>query len=366
MSNTYPIVTVSDSRYLPAVQFCLESILYRYSGTEKIKFYIVYHTDDLLKKEIDDFLYYFSSENVDIKFVTSPDLESEETQKIFESYSQKKTKYLDDLGHGHSVVPNWRALRKTWIHDAVPEDKILYLDCDTYLLKDIQHVFNFQTDIPFAAAIDPWPVAWTHLGGIFNKEVAGANLFNRTHLVDPYMPYFNTGVFVTSLNYWRVNDFTSKVKKFMNEFVILYTDQDILNCLFKNNFTILPSQFNAQGKMLFRLNGYINYNQYPDSPVIVHFSSDFKPCFKRFDKYRLYDTPENELVDSLPNEYNITPIIEYNKIKRMVLIKELYMTMLNRKPENISKEEIVNYANSTLSISNIARSIKNSLEYKNG
>lgn len=360
----YPIVTVSDTKYLPSVQFCLESILYTYKGNERLKFYVLSHSSDISQKEIDDFLYFFSADNVDVKFVTSPDLESSETMAVFENYAEKKTKYLNDLGHGQRVVPNWRALRKVWLHDAVPEEKVLYLDCDTYLYGNIQHIFDFKTKMPFAAALDPWPSTWTQLGGIFNKIVPGANLFNWTHLSHPYMSYFNTGVFIADLNYWREHKLHEKAKQLMDEYIILYTDQDLLNYFFKDNFMVLPIQFNSQGKMLVKANFGIDYTNEPGAPVVVHFASSFKPCFKKFNQYQLYDTPEGETVDNLPAEYYVPAFTRYNMIKRRVMIKELYMSMLKRKPGYIDEEGLMKYVNSTMDMATVARDMKNSSEYK--
>jgi lipopolysaccharide biosynthesis glycosyltransferase len=354
----YPIVTVSDSRYLPSVQFCLESILEKYHREEKIKFYILYHTDDLKQQEIDDFLYYFSQDCVDVKFVTSNDLQSIKTAELFARYAEKKSSYLDQLGHGHSVVPNWRALRKIWIADAVYEDKILYLDCDTYLFGNIERIFEYTTEKPFAAATDFWPVSWTQFGGIFEKHISGFALFNETYLNQKYMSYFNTGVFITSLNYWRDNNLLEQAKQFIENYIILYTDQDLLNYFFKDNFIVLPPQFNAQGKPLINSPTPIEYYKEPNAPVIIHFCSDFKPCFKKFGGYRLYDTPENQLVDELPNKYMVPAVTKYNTIKRKVIIKEAYMTMKSKHFKTLDLNLIDNYASSEMSLNEIFRLIK--------
>jgi len=335
----YPIVTLTDKKHLSSTQFLLESIISNYKLGKRIKFYILYFSKDISENEINNFLYYFDDKTVDIKFVNSDDLESLDTIKIFESYEKRYNEYISVVG---KIIPSFKTLRKIWIQDSIPEDKILFLDSDTFLFDDIEHIFNFQTKHYFSAVLEPWPITFPHYHNIFLQKVNNINLFNTEYFKKSYLPLFNSGVFLTSLNYWKKNNLLDKTKQFMKEFLFLYGDQDLLNYFFLDNFSCLPNQFNALFKTIYEAGKYINYNSIPDRPILIHFSGCFKPIYKTFDNYTLLDNSKSNI---LPENYNNIIMNSYNKIKRKVLIKELFINILKKKSKDILDDELMYLVN---------------------
>jgi lipopolysaccharide biosynthesis glycosyltransferase len=362
-----PIVTVSDSRYLSGSQFLLQSILDNYHGEERLKFYIVHQGGEISQEEQSEFIYHFADRNVSVLFVTSPDLESQETKNILDMYADKAQRWRDCFGYENRMHPSWKALLKMWIVDAVPEDDILFLDSDAFVFRSIHHLFDFKTSRKFAASLDIWPSSYTqHSWCQENNEF---KLFNNDMLtpIGNYRTDFNSGVFLTSLNYWREQKFVEKTKEYIQKYIIVYGDQDILNYLFANNYDTLPLQFNTHYKTIVMAPLGIVYDSEPQSPVIVHFCSAFKPLFKRFDGYVLYDHSESDIRAVLPPNYTDNPVFgTYTLVKRKVMIKELYYKMLGIKYEDINIDELNRYIHSDMPYKDVEKMLYlNSNEFKN-
>lgn len=144
----------------------------------------------------------------------------------------------------------------------LPVERILYLDADVLVRRDLKELWYASTDgKPIAAAIDVgFPMGHVGVG--------------RT-------PYFNAGVLLIDLAQVRVN---------VDELVALsramttskFQDQDVLNCHFRGRWSRLSLSWNAQG-----LGTYANL-QTPERehsfsvdemehPGIVHFTGPVHP-----------------------------------------------------------------------------------------
>lgn len=341
-----PIVTHSDSRYLFGTKLLLQSILNNYVG-DRLKFYVTYISTDISKNEIENFLQYFANEQVDIQFVTSPDLENFIATGGFDNYNKTFADYFSRSSIDPSLTPNSKCLCKMWIHDAVPEDEVIFIDSDTFFFGNIKHLFKHNRKRPILAAHDPWPVGYTMHSVPFESNNVGNTHFFHTDNIDlEYAPYFNTGVFVTSLEYWRQQEFHNKVKEYMKQYVILYGDQDILNGLLQDNFDVLPLHFNAQWKSLENNYGVIPYEiGRPYTPVIVHFNGKFKPMVGTW-LYLVGDHPV---------------LLSYYRLIRQTTIKEMYLSIFGREPD---VEGWNNYIDSKLLLHQIQEILSNSEEAK--
>jgi lipopolysaccharide biosynthesis glycosyltransferase len=51
----YPIVTVSDSKFLEPTQYLLSSIVDTYNGKERLKFYVMHVDIEISKQEKENF-----------------------------------------------------------------------------------------------------------------------------------------------------------------------------------------------------------------------------------------------------------------------------------------------------------------------
>ncbi len=110
------------------------------------------------------------------------------------------------------------AIYRLLMTDYLPRsiDRILYLDGDLIVNLDISEIFMKHWNNTFAARIE--------------KVDDG---------------YFNSGVFLTSLNYWRDYDVKSRALDYLLQNPSLeYKDQDSLNHIFKTSNSPLEKRFN--------------------------------------------------------------------------------------------------------------------------
>lgn len=155
-------------------------------------------------------------------------------------------------------------------------EKILYLDGDIIINGNIRPLWETNIDnYAIAAVIDT----------VYNDKEQHIRL---------YLPqdaaYFNAGVLLINLCYWRQHDIIEQCLKCIevNRDQLLYHDQDTLNIVLLNKVKYLPLKYNMQhgfvytflfNKMDEEYKKEILNNLY--NPIIIHYSSHRKPWFKR-------------------------------------------------------------------------------------
>jgi lipopolysaccharide biosynthesis glycosyltransferase len=367
--KNYPIVTVSDSKFLEPTEYLLTSIVDNYNGNEKLKFYILHVDTEITEKEKQNFKNKFKYENVDITFVTSSKLNNLVKSGEFEKYSEKRKEYLRSINMAEHSLPHAKSMYRLWMGDAVPEDHVIYLDSDTFFYCSIEHFFQIkEPKTKMAAVLDPWPWSWTmHKVPFDDSTPPEVKLFHRKYIPklaqETYTATFNGGVFITSLDYWREIKIDDMSREFMNEYIMLYNDQDILNYIFGEDFVSLPLAFNCHFKFILDASHRINYNSAcPNLPVVVHFCGDFKPLFKNTKKYILHN---GEVTGNIPHEYLINPVLKrYLQIRKREEIKKLYKEILNREEHLIDGEGLKRYTYSEITLEEIKNLFYASDEYK--
>ena len=124
---------------------------------------------------------------------------------------------------------------RLFAHRVFPEiDKILYLDSDTLVCRDLSELFNTDlTDLCIGAVRDLAPVNDPyHPQGIFVKKFSADYLNNG--------PYYNSGVLLLNLREIEKNEkllFETKIP-------LYYPDQDLLNAAFVGKIKSLPLKYN--------------------------------------------------------------------------------------------------------------------------
>lgn len=365
----YPIVTVSDSKFLEPTQYLLTSIVDTYKGTDKLKFYIMHVDSEITENEKNNFKTIFQYDNVDIIFTTSPKLNNLVNSGEFSEYTTKRLNYLASIDMPPHSLPNAKSMYRMWMGDCIPEDYVIYLDADTFFYSSIEHFF----DIPppknkMAAALDSWPWSWTmHKVPFDDRTSKDIKLFHRQFIPnlskEKYTANFNGGVFITSLDYWREIKIDDMSRNFMRDYIMLYNDQDILNYVFDNNFTSLPLPFNCHFKFILDASHRINYeSSSPSLPVVIHFCGDFKPLFKECKHFILHD---GTISDVIPESYKNNPVMRrYLQTQRREQIKQLYMDILQREKSAIDREGLNAYTYCNLSLEEIKKIFLKSNEYK--
>lgn len=171
---------------------------------------------------------------------------------------------------------------RLFVAELLPETiyKLLYLDCDIVVDGSIHDLWN--TDITGYA-----------VGCVEDMWSGKKNNYERLGYDEVYS-YFNAGVMLINLDYWRRNDVGRRSLEYAyeKENNIVMFDQDILNALLHDNKLLLPFRWNVQDGFL-RRHRKIRPEVLPAleeelrHPVIIHYTGSKKPWdYKSQNPYR--------------------------------------------------------------------------------
>lgn len=186
---------------------------------------------------------------------------------------------MDNLKH-ISIATYYRLL----IPELIPQeiDKVIYMDCDIVVRKNLQNLWNINID--------------NHaLGAVY--QIIGRTVDDTKRLgYSSKYGYFNAGVLLVNLKYWRQKNITNQLFDFLNENrkSIIYHDQDALNGVLFDKCFKLPIKWNMLTLFFMKetlkivdkdenvvINEYKDYkNQMikeKDDPSVIHFVSREKP-----------------------------------------------------------------------------------------
>lgn len=172
-------------------------------------------------------------------------------------------------------------------------DKVLYLDGDIICRRPLHALFD--TDISQNAIAGVHDV-WEH---IYEQQ-------NHLHL-SPWRGYFNAGVLLINLKWWRENNSTDAFYSFICQHGdwIKCQDQDVLNYVFNEHKLILPIKYNLATDFLYNTTEYKRYSDQLDEaihdPVLIHYivikpwqKSSRHPYRSTFLKYKSQTIWKNE------------------------------------------------------------------------
>jgi lipopolysaccharide biosynthesis glycosyltransferase len=159
--------------------------------------------------------------------------------------------------------------------DLLPDlRRVVYLDVDVLVRADLAPLFDVDMgDDIIAAALDAH-VARTRVQPRESMNLVMGSVTLRDYFdhVAGGADYFNSGVLVVDLDGWRSQKVEQKCLTYLQETtIVLYSDQDALNSVFRGRFARLDARWNyipfAEGAF----NG-----RDEDGPRIIHFAG-FKP-----------------------------------------------------------------------------------------
>lgn len=163
---------------------------------------------------------------------------------------------------------------RLFLTEILPADleKVLYLDGDIIVTESLSDLWN------------------THIGdcaiGCVTDMSEAVHDYSRLGY-PPEHGYFNAGVLLINLNYWRKNCVVDLFNRLMEESPerILLHDQDVLNISFYNCKYHLSLKYNLQHGFLFKKQLWeIDENKYENcimeaikQPIIIHYTFGIKP-----------------------------------------------------------------------------------------
>lgn len=208
-------------------------------------------------------------------------------ERIACDYGQKITFYLVDEslfsafpigrdGQNTHVGTSYATYYRLFLSELLPNDinRVLYLDGDIIVMDSLNELW----------ATDMHDKAIAAVPDSYNNKIEH---YNRLHYPQP-MGYFNAGVLLINLDYWRTNKVVSAFCQYASaRHDSLYChDQDILNYVFRDCKIVLPLRYNMLNEYWFQtrhsvvsweFESQMLYGQ--QHPAIIHFTGLPKPWF---------------------------------------------------------------------------------------
>ena len=216
-------------------------------------------------------------------------------------------------------------------------DKVIYLDCDLIVLKDISQLYDSVTDdfLIHAAQDLGTPFVSSSLG-VFDYQKRG---------IPPDTVYFNAGVMVINFKKWRKLNITQAALDYLAESGprLHAQDQGALNGLCYHDRALIDLRWNQGFDIMFfhywKKAGYSRdeWNQLRNDPYIVHYSGAKKPWQKgrrgpRYSYFFKY-LAKTVFKDSLPGHPVLESVIGLRAYFYLWNIASTLRTMINHPPE---------------------------------
>jgi lipopolysaccharide biosynthesis glycosyltransferase len=173
------------------------------------------------------------------------------------------------LGGSHISIATYYRLFASLI---LPQEikKAIYLDCDIVIRGSLEPMWN----------IDLSDYA---LGAVY-QNLERPSYMDMDRLSIPHETgYFNAGVLLINLEYWRNHNVTNRLFQFIQEkgSVIKQHDQDVLNAVLHNETIPISYTWNCISNFLSKRElqfvKRVDYSEKIDNPVVVHFVCIPKP-----------------------------------------------------------------------------------------
>lgn len=242
------IIVACDNHYVVLLAALLKSIEFYHKTPENIDVFIV--EDGITKKNQRKLAASLDREKISLHWISMDEAIPDDMQIPFDRSSYPKNI------HTRIFIPHF-----------IPErfQKIIYLDVDMILMRDISDLWKIDLgENMLAAVMDPRLKVFSNSwGGILNYKELGFS---------PDTKYFNTGILVINNRKWREEDSAHQVVKCIadNEKYANYPDQYGINIVMANRWIELDSRWNAFAD-----------TACPD-PFLIHFIGR-KPMYQSYD-----------------------------------------------------------------------------------
>lgn len=173
-------------------------------------------------------------------------------------------------GHRLSLAAYYRLFIPELMKDY---HKVIYIDGDTVILKDIVDLYHHNIEDVYVGAVRDYNI-------IRDMSISFRHHVQQTLQMDNADEYFNSGVLVMNLDMIR-RDFSLP---FLMEQAELkgrkHHDQDVLNCLFYGRVCFLPPKYNSMWQNEELYTSVENGIEAIYHPVIIHYTGSCKPWMK--------------------------------------------------------------------------------------
>ena len=219
----------------------------------------------------------------------------------------------------------------------LPEEihKVIYLDCDMVVCENLHSLWEENIDEYAVGAVDEYAV------GAVDEYTVGKRVG-----YDAKYGYFNSGMLLVNLDYWRNNNVTSLFVEYIknNPQKLRFADQDVLNSIFYDNKKNLPIRYNLTTDML-RNDLQISSEYFAEidaayqNPTIIHFIMPDRPWFKNnkhplrhyWEQYRDLTIWEGQFMERKRAKRTVKSILHSARALLNHLIKFHSMSIYNKK-----------------------------------
>lgn len=263
--NTVPVVLAANQKYVPILYTCAQSIVNHTTSENHYEIY-VFHTDITAESQ-KIFLDTLTRDNVHFTFIN--------VLKNVAGYRLEAKEHITTETFYRFLILD--------ILKVYP--KVLYLDCDMIIMRDVADLFHIDLgDNLIGAAKDP-----DFMGQCNGANVDTGKYCKEVLQINPFQ-YFQAGVLL--LNVAELNKVTTvtKLLDMSDTGIYKYSDQDILNVVCKNRVTYLDMAWNMIVDCNHeRWHGVIKYapyyimDEYEEArkhPYIIHYAGFLKPWMK--------------------------------------------------------------------------------------
>lgn len=311
--DAVPVVLAANEAYVPILYTCVQSIADCAAQENNYEIY-VFHTDISSSSQA-MFQQRLVRENINITFV---------------NVASRVSGYVLQAKQHISTETFYRFLILDILKDY---EKVVYLDADMIVLRDVAELYHTQMgEHLIAAAVDP------DFAGQCNMKNSEMRQYckNTLGLENPFQ-YFQAGVLVFHVAQMRREITVEKLLEMADTDIYRFSDQDILNIVCKDRVIYLDMSWN----MIFDCNRFrwkhvIKYaphdilDAYENArrdPYIIHYAGFLKPWMKPDEDfgYIFWETARHtpyyeQLLSKIQKEQEVTPAVQVRAFKRTRLL----------------------------------------------
>lgn len=249
--NMIHLVFNLDNGYVPHCAATIASVEKARRGTEPLHFHLLCLN--------------VSEQNKRMLFLFVQELGFEIS---FYDVDETLVKHLPNLCDQHHISA--ATYLRLFLQDYLPAhvDKVVYLDCDVIVRKSIDALWKTDVEGVALAAVQDIPV--------FDHQ--------QRLQMEAHSEYFNAGVMVVNLAYWRSHHAKPRFMDCMGKQKdkIVFHDQDVLNLVFAEEKRIISPEWNVMELVytqpkLIPPAYWLQVSPYGSDPAIVHFTGGLKP-----------------------------------------------------------------------------------------
>lgn len=209
MSSPISIVFISDDKYVMNTAVAIASLKYNRNLNVEYFVYLIFNgiSEETIKE---------------IQL-----LEDEKFTIICMKYGQNTDEFARKDMYVSSI-----ALAKFFLADILKHlDKVLYIDGDAIIQKDLVDLYNIDLEDNYAAVVRDILAEQTH-----------PSILTKLH--SDLEAYFNSGVMLLNLKKIREDDLSKKLYDYKKYGINYFMDQDALNVVFGRKVRYLPCKYN--------------------------------------------------------------------------------------------------------------------------